>query len=400
MRVAERLAEIGDLAGLPQQPHALAIRRQGRDLTIRGRRSQRELVVGIAGPKEHRQRRRGVETRQQPARRREIEIGIAPLERVQRRKAVLFDRRDRLRLQRPDVAPVDTRGRPERAVVHMAAGAAGDLAEFGRRQPPHAAAVELGELGKGHMVDVHVEAHADRIGGDEVIDLARLIHGHLGVARPGAEGAEHNRGPAALTAHQLGHAVDFGRGERHGRRPPRQTRDLLRAGPAQGREPRPGDKLDIRHEGADQAFGGFGAEKHRLRVAAGVQQPVGEHVAALAVGAHLNLVDGEERDVAVERHRLDRAHKPARIRRHDPLFPGHQSDALATLQANDTVVILAGKKTQRKADHAAAMAEHAFEGKMGLAGIRRPEHRDHAAAGFPATSVNSRGLTHRAHCLP
>ena len=41
--------------------------------------------------------------------------------------------------------------------------------------------------------------------------------------------------------------------------------------------------------------------------AARVQQPMGEDVAALGVGAELDLVDGEEFDLAVKRHRLDRA---------------------------------------------------------------------------------------------
>ena len=46
----------------------------------------------------------------------------------------------------------------------------------------------------------------------------------------------------------------------------------------------------------------------RLVVAAGMQQPVGEDVAALGIGAELDFVDGEERPTSrVDRHRLDRA---------------------------------------------------------------------------------------------
>ena len=41
--------------------------------------------------------------------------------------------------------------------------------------------------------------------------------------------------------------------------------------------------------------------------AARMQQAVGEDVAALGVGAELDLVDRQELDLAVERHRLDRA---------------------------------------------------------------------------------------------
>ena len=35
------------------------------------------------------------------------------------------------------------------------------------------------------MVDVHVEAHADGVGGDQEVDLARLVERHLGVAGAG-----------------------------------------------------------------------------------------------------------------------------------------------------------------------------------------------------------------------
>ena len=47
-------------------------------------------------------------------------------------------------------------------------------------------------------------------------------------------------------------------------------------------------------------------------VPARMQEPVGEDVAAFGVGAELDLVDGEKLDLAVERHRLDRADEIAR----------------------------------------------------------------------------------------
>ena len=42
-------------------------------------------------------------------------------------------------------------------------------------------------------------------------------------------------------------------------------------------------------------------------LAAGMQQAVGEDVAALGIGGELDLVDRQEADAAVDRHRLDRA---------------------------------------------------------------------------------------------
>jgi hypothetical protein len=60
----------------------------------------------------------------------------------------------------------------EGAVAQMAAGAAGDLTDFVGVEPTGAAAVELAQAGEGDMVDVHVQPHADGVGGDQKIDLA------------------------------------------------------------------------------------------------------------------------------------------------------------------------------------------------------------------------------------
>ncbi len=49
-------------------------------------------------------------------------------------------------------------------------------------QGPHAHAVEFLQRGERHMIDIHVEAHADRIGGDEEIDFAGLVERDLRVA--------------------------------------------------------------------------------------------------------------------------------------------------------------------------------------------------------------------------
>ena len=72
--------------------------------------------------------------------------------------------------------------RAEGAVALMPPGAAGDLRHLGDGQAALAAPVELLEAGEGNVGDVHVEAHADGVGGDEIIDLAALEHRHLGVA--------------------------------------------------------------------------------------------------------------------------------------------------------------------------------------------------------------------------
>ena len=91
------------------------------------------------------------------------------------------------------------------------------------------------------MVDVEVEAHADRVGGDEIVDVAGLVERHLRVARARAERAEHHRRAAALAADQFGDGVDLVGGEGDDRAALRQPRQFLLAGIGEVRQPRPGD---------------------------------------------------------------------------------------------------------------------------------------------------------------
>src|SRR3546814_10275981 len=86
-------------------------------------------------------------------------------------------------------------------------------------------------------------------------------------------------------------------------------------------------------------------------------------MAALRVGAELRLVDGDEGDVALHRHRFRCAEEPARVLRDDFLLAGDQRDLLFALELDDPVVNLARQQTQRKADHPARMRseEHTSE---------------------------------------
>ena len=63
------------------------------------------------------------------------------------------------------------------------------------------------------MVDVEIEAHADRVGGDEIVDVAGLVERDLGVAGARRQRAEHDGGAAALAADQLGDRIDLVGGE-------------------------------------------------------------------------------------------------------------------------------------------------------------------------------------------
>ena len=139
------------------------------------------------------------------------------------------------------VERIDLAGDAEGAVAQMAAGASGDLAELGRGQHPVLIAVELAVLGKRDVIDVEVEPHADRVGGDEIVDIAGLVERHLGIAGARRERAEHDRRAAALPADQFGDRVDLVGGEGDDGRASRQARQLLLSGIGEVRQPRPGD---------------------------------------------------------------------------------------------------------------------------------------------------------------
>ena len=289
---------------------------------------------------------------------------------------MLLDRRDDGRIERSLVG-----GGAERAVAHVASGAPGDLADLGRRQPARPPPVELGDPGKGDMVEIHVEPHADRIGGDEIIDFARLEHADLGIARPRAQRAEHDRRAAALPADEFGERKHIGDGKSDDGAARRQARHLFVAGMRQRRKARPVDVFDLRHEAPHQRLDRLGAEKHRLAEAAGVKQPRGKHMAALAIGAELDLVDGKELDRPVERHRFNGADEIRRVRGQDLFLPGNQRDRARPAQSDHAVIIFPRQETERKADHAAVVIEHALDREMRLAGIGRPEDRDEARCG-------------------
>ena len=59
------------------------------------------------------------------------------------------------------------------------------------------------------MRDVEVEAHADGVGRDDVVDLALLEEFDLLVACFGAQRAHHHCRPAAMTPQHFGDGVDL-----------------------------------------------------------------------------------------------------------------------------------------------------------------------------------------------
>ena len=382
--IGQDLLEVGDLADLPEQAHGAGIAGQLRDLRIAGERRQRREVVGLADADQLGLRRPALQGAEQKPRRTEVEVPVAPVERAQGIEAVRLDRLDEIRLQGADL----TRG-AEGPVGHVAPGAPGDLAHLGRAEPADVAPVELDQLGEGDVIQVQVEAHADGVGGDQIVDLAGLEHGDLGVARARAERAQHHGGAAALAAQELGHGVDLGRGEGDHGRARRQARQLARAAVGERREARPGDDLGLGHQPAQDRTDRLGAQEHGLFQAARVQQAVGEDVAPVRIGAELDLVDAQEGDRPVERHGFDGAQEVARARRQNLLLAGDQRHLARALDRDHPVVVLAREQAQGKPDHAAAVAEHALDGEIGLARVGRAEDGGHPAVGERAHGVQN-----------
>ena len=176
-------------------------------------------------------------------------------------------------LQRIDQFGLERRaaaGGAEGAVAGGAAGAAGDLREFGRIEPAELIAVIFAVGGEGDVIDVEIEPHADRVGGDQIIDVAGLEHRHLRVAGAGRERAQHHRGAAMLALDQFGDGVDLVGRERDDRGAPRLPGDLAVAGEFELRQPRPGDDAGAGQQPLDDRAHGGGAEQQRLVAAAPV----------------------------------------------------------------------------------------------------------------------------------
>ena len=157
----------------------------------------------------------------------------------------------------------------EAAVLLVTPGAAGDLRHFRDGQPAIAAAVELLKAGESDMGDVHVEAHADGIGGDEIIDLAALEHVDLGIAGRRRQRPHDHRRAALEAAQHLGQRVNLLGRKGDDRRARRQARQFDRPGITQRREARPADDLRFGQQLPDQGLQRVGTENQGLLAAAG-----------------------------------------------------------------------------------------------------------------------------------
>ena len=282
-----------------------------------------------------------------------------------------FDRRDDVRVEIGRIARY-----AERAILAKSAGAPGDLGDLLRIEPAQAPPVEFAQSGEGDMVDIHVQSHPDRVGRDQEIDFAGLEQIDLRVAGARTERAHDHGGPAALAADEFGDGVNRVGGEGDDGAAPRQAGQLLGAGVGQLGQSFAELDLGLGTELTDQRGDSRRAHQHRLGRPSRMQEPMGEHVAAFRIGAKLDLVDGEKFDLAVERHRLDRADEIARPERNDLFFAGDQRDLGRAPRLDHPIVDLAREQPQRQADHARGMSQHALDRQMRLARIGRAQNGD------------------------
>ena len=317
----------------------------------------------------------------------EVECRIAPVDEVEAAEAMLLDRVDFLVAERGAFIAAEAK-RTEGAVALVAPCPPGDLGHFGDGQSALAVAVELLEAGERDVGDVHVEAHADGIGRDEIVDLSALEHGDLGVAGRGRQCTHDDRSAAAETAEHFGEGVDLlGReGDDGGARG--QPGQLDVASIAKGREAWTADDFRLGQQLADNRLQGIRAKDQRLLAAARAEHAVGENVAALRIDAELRFVDCGEGELVGERpfarpvvaaglhgHRFGGGKDVARLWRDDPFLAGQERDLRLALDGDDPVTDLARKQSQREADHARRMRAHAFDREVGLARVGRAKDR-------------------------
>ena len=127
---------IRDLAGVPQPFHGGRPMGHVADIAVAGGVVEHAQILGNRRAGQHLVARRDRQRHLQRAERGEIQLRIAPLQHFDAVERVVLQRIDQLRLERRAAA-----GGAKGAVAGGAAGAAGDLREFGRRQPAELVAV-------------------------------------------------------------------------------------------------------------------------------------------------------------------------------------------------------------------------------------------------------------------
>ena len=312
----------------------------------------------------------------------EIQIGVAPLQHRYGIKTMVFEGVDEILVEGRATA-----SGAERAILDMPSRATGDLAELRGFQPAVMPAVELAVAGEGDVVDIEIEPHADGVGRDDIIHLAGLVERHLRVAGARAQRAKHHRRAAPLAADEFGDGVNLLRREGDNGAAGRQAGNLAFAGEGQGRQARAGDDRRAGQKALDDLAHGRGADDPGFLAPATVQQAIREDMATVEIGGELRLVDGDEFDVEVARHRFDRRHPVAGVPRLDLFLASDQGDLVNAGLLDHAAIDLARQQAQRQADRASAILQHPLDGEMGFARVRGPKHRGDGPGGRAPTGA-------------
>ena len=115
-----------------------------------------------------------------------------------------------------------------------------------------------------------------------------------------------------------------------------------------------------------------------------MQNPVGKNMATFTVTGKLHLVNGDKIKptigkfcigISINRHRFNRTAKIARTSWQDTFLTRQQPNLANAKLANKPVIIFPRQKPQRKPDHAAGIAGHAFKRQMGFTGVGRTKNQ-------------------------
>jgi hypothetical protein len=134
----------------------------------------------------------------------------------------------------------------------------------------------------------------------------------------------------------------------------------------------------------------LGSEDQRLLAPSPVEDAVREYVSALEIGAKLDLINCDERDVEIAWHRFDRRHPETGVGRLNLLLSCDQGDSVRPNPLDDLVVDLAGEQPQRQPDNSGRVRDHALDREVRLAGVGGAEHRGNTRTGVASVLVRRR----------
>ena len=362
-----RRADIAVVRNLAHLPQALYEFRRGDgtyNFVIAAQRLQRIHVRPGLRTGEAMEFRQCAKRTAKAVERAEIKIAVAPLQHVHGIEGVVLQP-----LHHLIVKGLRFAGHAKGAVAQMAPGAAGDLTQLRRREIAPREAIELAGGGEGHMVDIHVEPHADGIRCHHIIHIAGLEECDLRVARARTERAHDHGGTTALAADEFGGGIDHLRREGDDGAPPRQAAHFLLARIGEFGEPRARHELRAGNELLDNGPHGGGTQQHGLIAPTAMENAVGENMPALEIRRDLDFINGKKTDGHIGGHGFNGADPVFRAGRNDLLFAGNQRHRMIAGALAHPVKHLARQKPERQADHPRRLRQHTLHREMGLAGV-------------------------------